>query len=107
MKKVLLFAILSLTSVSAFANHCSKFEGNARYTKAVEAVALFQGRTVNEFCNRPGLLEIEAQPNRIITKKGESVPHVRIQQHFSYDSCSYLVNELDYTITESVCYSGF
>lgn len=107
MKKTILMAILSLTSVSAFADHCAKFENNERYTKAIIAVATAQERTYEEFCNRPALLEIEAQPSRIINKKGEIVPHVRVQQHFSYDSCSYLVNETDYSITETRCYSGF
>lgn len=107
MKKMILSLALTLTATSAIANHCDQFADNPRYLKAIEAVAKTQDRTVENFCTRPGLLSIEAQPSRIISYEGEVIPHVRIQQHFSWDSCLYLVNELDYSITQTKCYSGF
>lgn len=107
MKKIVLTAILALSSFSAFADHCARYADSPRYLKAIQTVAKHQDRSFEEFCNRPGLLEIEAQPNRIITPNGDVIPHVRVELHFSYDSCSYLVNELNYTITKGQCYSGF
>lgn len=109
MKKMMVAFSLAFLSTSAFAttNHCEKFANSPRYLKAIEAVAKYQERTLEDFCTRVGMLEIEAQPSRIITPNGDVIPHVSIQQHFSWDSCKYLVNEIDYSITNVKCYSGF
>lgn len=100
-------ALIALFSTSTFAgNLCSKYESYPRYMKAIAAVASYHNKTLDAFCSNPRVLDVEAQPSRIIKRDGEIVPHVRVQEHFEYDSCLYMVNETDYTITESRCYSG-
>lgn len=106
MKHITLLA-LTVLSTSAFAgNLCSKYESYPRYMKAIAAVASNQNKTLEVFCSNPRVLDIEAQPSRIITREGEVIPHVRVQEHFDYDSCLYMVNETDYSISQSRCYSG-
>lgn len=106
MKHITLLALTVLsTSVSA-ANMCAKYESSPRYMKAIATVAASHNKTLEAFCSNPRVLDIEAQPSRIITREGDVIPHVRVQEHFDYDSCLYMVNELDYTISQSRCYSG-
>lgn len=104
-----IFALLSLTILSttaSAANLCSKYETSPRYMKAIETVAAHQDYSVEEFCTLPQVWDVEAQPSRIIDNKGEVIPHVRVQQHLEYSSCLFMVNETNYTITSSKCYSG-
>ncbi len=97
----------SLLSTSVFAgNLCSKYESYPRYMKAIATVAESQNKTLDAFCTNPRVLDIEAQPSRLIARDGEVIPHVRVQEHFEFDSCLYMVNENNYTISQSRCYSG-
>lgn len=104
-----IFTIISLTvfatSASA-ANLCAKYEKYPRYMKAIETVALYQDRTLQEFCSLAHVWDVEAQPDRLYTREGEIIPHVRVSQHFEYSSCQFMVNETNYTISKSNCYSG-
>ncbi len=98
---------LTLFSSEVFAaNHCAKYTNYPRYMKAIEAVAKYQDYSVEEFCSLPRVWDVEAQPSRIVKRDGEVIPHVTVQQHFEYDSCLFMVNETDYTISQHRCYSG-
>ena len=103
-----LFSLATLSfSASASANDlCSKYEHNARFMKAVTTVAKFQKYTKEEFCNLENVLDVEVQPSQVIDREGNVIPHVQVQQHKSWGSCLYLVNELDYSMTQAYCYSG-
>lgn len=107
MKKIALITIMALSSFSAFADHCQRYEKSPRYLKAIEILAKHQARTFEELCNHPALLEIEAQPSQIITKEGEVIPHVSVGLHYSYDSCVFMVNDEALTVTRGNCYSGY
>lgn len=101
-----LFALATLsTSVSA-ADLCTKYEHNARFMKAIEVVAKYQKYTKEEFCNLERVLDVEVQPSHVVDYEGNVIPHVQVQQHKSWDSCLYLVNETDYSMTQAYCYSG-
>ena len=107
MKKFSLFFALMLISTSLSANDlCAKYENSPRYVKALTTVAEFQKLSLEDFCHHPLVLDIEVQPSRIINVKGEVIPHVRVEQHKNYGSCFYMVNELDYSISNAECYSG-
>lgn len=105
-----IFALLSVllvsTTTASAANLCSKYEKYPRYMKAIETVAAYQDYTLEEFCSLPQVWDVEAQPSRLFKRDGEIIPHVRVQQHLEYSSCLYMVNETDYSITSSKCYSG-
>lgn len=100
--------VLSLCGLSSAyaANACAKYEGQARYLKAIEVVAKDHDLTLEELCNLPKIWDVEAQPSRIIIRDGTVIPHVRVQLHQEYSSCLFMVNELTYTITKQNCYSG-
>ena len=107
MKKITLLMALATLSTTVSANDlCSKYEHNPRFMKAIEVVAKFQKYTKEEFCNLERVLDIEVQPSQVIDREGNVIPHVQVQQHKSWDSCLYLVNELDYSMTQTYCYSG-
>ena len=101
-----LFALSFLSITASAADLCTKYENKPRYMKAIETVAKYQQYTMEEFCSHPRVLDIEVQPSQVINNKGEVIPHMSVQQHFSYDSCLYMVNETDYSITRARCYSG-
>lgn len=106
MKSFFTIALL-LCSLPSFAEDlCSRYYQNERYMKGIEFLAQYQGLLKKEFCNLPQVLDLEVQPSRIITREGEVIPHLRIQQHYEYDSCLFMVNETDYSLTSSKCYSG-
>lgn len=109
MKLAVLFTLTTLSTSLSAADLCTKYEYSKRYMKAIEIVAQYQNYTKEEFCNLPHVLDIEVQPThiiKIINDKPEVIPHASVQQHKSEDSCMYLVNELDYSITKARCYSG-
>lgn len=107
MKKfTILLPLFALSTSISAADLCTKFESNKRYMNAIRAVSKFQNYTKEEFCNLPNILSIEVQPSHTIDNQGNEIPHVRVQQHSSWDSCLYLVNELDYSMTKTYCYSG-
>lgn len=107
MKTTITLMALTLFSSEVFAaNHCAKYTNYPRYMKAIEAVAKYQDYSVEEFCSLPRVWDVEAQPSRIVKRDGEVIPHVTVQQHFEYDSCLFMVNETDYTISQHRCYSG-
>jgi hypothetical protein len=104
--KFILLALLSVSS--AFAGDlCTRYDNNARYSKAISTVAAHLGYSLEALCNHPSFLDIEVQPNRVITRNGDVEPHVKVQFHKNYESCYYLVRDLDQAVTQSRCYSGF
>ena len=107
--RILLAISLFLSVSSAFAvNHCDDYTAREpKYLEAIRAVAAWTERSFEELCNLPGVLDIEAQPSRVITREGEVIPHVTVQLHRDYDSCLYKVRNSDKVITSSRCYSGF
>lgn len=107
MKKLAVLFALATVSLSVSANDlCTKYEHNARFMKAVTTVAKFQKYTKEEFCKLESVLDVEVQPSQVIDYEGNVIPHVQVQQHKSWGSCLYLVNELDYSMTQAYCYSG-
>lgn len=107
MKK--LIAVLCFGSMHSMyaADLCARYENNVRYSKGIDVLAQFQNYSREEFCQLPRVLDLEIQPSRIITREGEVIPHLRIQQHFAESSCLYMISEIDWSISEKRCYSGF
>lgn len=107
MNKISLLLGLTLIAGTAnAANLCTKYESSPRFMKAIAEVAKYQNYTTLEFCTLPLVWDVEVQPSRVINNEGEVIPHVRVQQHKEYDSCLYLLNETDYSMTKAYCYSG-
>ena len=108
MKKFLTASVLfAATTLSAYgADLCSRYYGNARYMKAIETLAAYQEYSVEEFCNLPRVWDLQVAPSRIINRQGEIIPHVQIQQHYEFSSCLFMINETDYSLSSSKCYSG-
>lgn len=107
--RILLAALTMVVSSAAFAEGdlCTKWSHSDRYTAAIKAVAAQEDFSFEELCTLPKILDIEAQPSRVITPKGDVIPHVRIQLHMAYESCLYMVRDSDKVITSSRCYSGW
>lgn len=105
MKFILLFLV---STSSVLANDlCTRYENNNRYFTAIKTVSVYLGYELNELCQHPSFLDIEVQPNRVITRNGDEEPHVKVQFHKNYESCYYLVRDIDQKITQADCYSGF
>lgn len=107
MKFFIFASIFSFSLAVQAASLCEAYATKPRFYKALETVAAYQDMTMDEFCHRPNVLSIEVQPNRIITREGEIVPHVRVELHSSSYSCSFLVRDADLAVTGSHCYSTF
>ncbi|MFV8249989.1 hypothetical protein [Bdellovibrio bacteriovorus] len=106
--RILLATLTLLASSAAFAgNLCTKWEHSDRYTAAIKVVAAQEDFSYDELCTFARILDIEAQPSRVITPKGDVIPHVRIQLHMAYESCLYMVRDADKVITSQRCYSGW
>jgi hypothetical protein len=105
--KSLIAALLFVSSTAFAQDFCSRWNSNPRYEKALQSLASHLDYDLNEMCTLPSLLEIEVQPTRIIDTRGEVVPHVRIYFHRSYESCYYMVRDLDQVITDARCFSSF
>ena len=103
------FILVALFSVSsAFAGDlCTRYENNTRYFTAIKTVAQHLGYNLVQLCNHPSFLDIEVQPNRVITRNGDVEPHVKVQFHKNYESCYYLVRDLDQKVTDGRCYNGY
>jgi hypothetical protein len=107
MKKLaVLFTLATLSTSISATDLCTKYENNKRFMKAIETVAEYQNYSKEEFCTLGHVMDVEVQPSRIIDREGNVIPHARVQQHKTFDSCLYMVNELDYSITQAYCYSG-
>ncbi len=106
-------ALVALVFAAGFAqaapvNHCADYaDREPRYLEAIRAVAEYTMRSFDELCTLPGVLDIEAQPDRVIERDGTVVPHITVQLHRDYDSCLYKVRDRDKAITSARCYSGF
>lgn len=105
--KTLLVAAVLLSSTAFAGEMCSRWRSNARYDKALTTLANHMNYSMEEMCNLPQVLDIEVQPSRVINPEGEVIPHVRIELHRAYDSCFYMIRDLDQVITSSRCYSTF
>lgn len=108
--KLIAIVILFFAAISANAlpqDKCERYAETPRYINAIKAVASHTMRDMKELCTLPSIWDIEAQPDRRITREGEIVPHVRVQLHREYDSCLYMVRDYDKAITEARCYSGY
>ncbi|WP_413290810.1 hypothetical protein [Bdellovibrio sp. HCB337] len=106
--KYFVAAIALLASTSSFAaNLCTKWEHKERFVKAIKVVATEYKMTYEELCNNPNILDIEAQPSRIILRDGTVIPHVQVQLHQSYQSCLIMVSDVDSSIAKNYCYSGW
>lgn len=103
---VLIIALLTSTTTLA-SDLCSKYSHNQRYTKALVIVATEYKMTFAEFCGNPHILDIEAQPSRIVLRDGTVIPHVQVQLHQATQSCLIMVNDLDSSISKKYCYSGW
>ncbi len=117
-----LFLSAMLVAVSAFlflvqpasaqptagTNHCTEYETREpRYIAAIRAVADYAMYGFEEMCTLPTIWDIEAQPDRVVTREGDVIPHITVQLHREFDSCLYKVRDSDKAITSSRCYSGF
>lgn len=104
----LLGSLIAGGAAQAATNHCDEYYSrDPRLIEAIKAVANHTMRSFDELCTLPGLLDIEAQPDRVITRAGDVIPHVTVQLHREYDSCLYKVRDSDKEITSARCYSGF
>lgn len=106
---ILLTALLTVISSSVFAatSHCEKYSHKTRYIEAIRAVAQHENMAYEELCALPKVLDIEAQPSRVVTVQGEVIPHVQVQLHMAQQSCLYMVRDADLAITSNRCYSGW
>lgn len=105
---VMMSTVSAGVSAQAATNHCDEYwNRDPRYIDAIKAVATYTMRSFEELCTLPGLLDIEAQPDRVITRAGDVIPHVSVQLHREWDSCMYKVRDADKEITSAHCYSGF
>lgn len=107
MKKLFILALVTISPITFANTLCTKWENNPDFVKAIEVVATEQKYTYQELCTKPNVLDIEAQPGRVILRDGTVIPHVTIQLHFSYHSCLFKVSKTTWDISESRCYSGF
>lgn len=107
MKKSIAVLAFSFVPTLLAADLCTRYENNARYLKGIEVLAEFQNYSRDEFCQLPQVLDLEIQPSRKITREGEVIPHLRIQQHYAESSCLYMISEVDWSVSEKRCYSGF
>lgn len=105
--KMFLVAALFLSSTAFASDMCGRWRSNARYDKALVTLANHMNYSMEEMCNLPQVLDIEVQPSRVIDREGEIIPHVRIELHRAYDSCFYMIRDVDQVITSSRCYSTF
>nr|WP_295901125.1 hypothetical protein [uncultured Bdellovibrio sp.] len=107
--RLILASLTLLLASSAFAakDNCQKYFAYDRYMQAIKTVAQHTQYGLEEMCTLPTIWDIEAQPSRVITPKGDVIPHVRVQLHREYDSCLYMVRDADQVITSSRCYSGW
>jgi len=88
-------------------NHlCSKWENRPDYMQAISTVAASYQKSYIELCTTKNILDIEVQPSRIILRDGTIVPHLRVQLHYEYDSCLFMVNKESQEISKQHCYSG-
>lgn len=99
-----LFILLALISTSAFADLCTKYDNRPEYLGALRALLAHQNRGMGEVCNSSRILDIEIQPSQVITQQGEVVPQFAIFFHYNEESCKYLVNRANLTLTSSRCY---
>lgn len=105
--KTLVAVMMCAFAMSTYANSkCAKWENKPEYVKAIDVVATAAGWSYEEMCTLPRIWDVEAQPSRIILRDGTVVPHVRVQLHYEYHSCLYMVNKETWQISESRCYSG-
>lgn len=107
--RIVMTSLIMLLSSTVFAQGdlCAKYSHNERYTAAIKAVANLEQFSFEELCTLPKILDIEAQPSRVITPQGDVIPHVQLQLHMSYQSCLYMVRDADKVVTSSRCYSGW
>ena len=97
-----LISVLLLASFSAHANLCDRYTSPDR-ASAIEALAAHLNKSVDEVCNSPRILDIELQPSQV-TIDGVAVPQWAIFLHYNEDSCKYLFNRADLTLTSSKCF---
>jgi hypothetical protein len=97
---VLLFVLISS---SAFANLCTPYDNRPEYMNALKALVTMQNKTLDEVCNSARILDIEIQPSQVIIE-GEIIPQWAVYFHYNEDSCKYLLNRADLTLTSSRCF---
>lgn len=74
---------------------------------AIEAVAKSLEVDMETLCTDKNVWDVEAQPARVVSREGMVVPHMRVQLHYKYESCLFMVRDADLEITNQRCYSGF
>lgn len=94
---------LALVSSSAYANLCTKYDNRPEYMTALTALVEMQNKTLDEVCNSARILDIEIQPSQVIVQ-GEIIPQWAIYFHHNEDSCKYLLDRADLTLTSSRCF---
>lgn len=96
--------LIGLMSFSAQAgNLCTRYENDEVKFSALEALSEQINMSLEVICNHPRMLDIEIQPSQIIIQ-GEVVPQTAIFFHYNEESCKYLVNRQDLTLTSSKCF---
>ncbi len=105
--KMLIAALLLISSTAFAQDFCSNWRSNPRYDKALNTLATHLEYAPEEMCSLPTLLGIEVQPFRVIDRDGEVIPHVRIYFHRSYESCYFMVRDADQVVTDGRCFSTF
>ena len=103
--RILVLCLISIfaTPTLAAVNHCQKpFEQQ----KAIDSTIAFARLAKNDVCQAPEILEIQVEPTRIVKPDGEVIPHYRVQYHYAYHSCLFLVSRVDQSISKHYCYSA-
>jgi len=98
-----LIALGILLPSFAFANLCERYVGDAEKWRALETVVMSQSRTLDETCHSPRILDIEIQPSQVVVD-GEFVKHWAVFFHYNEESCKFMVNRDEYTITSRRCF---
>lgn len=102
MKKLIISLVL--ISTSALANNlCTPYDNRPEYMNALNALVTLQNKTLEEVCNSSRILDIEIQPSQVIVE-GEIIPQWAVYFHYNEDSCKYLLNRADLTLTSSRCF---
>lgn len=99
-----LFFLLAFLSTSAFADLCTKYDNRPEYLGSLRALLAIQNRGMGEVCNSSRILDIEIQPSQIINQQGDVIPHFAIFFHYNEESCKYMMNRADLTLTSSRCF---
>lgn len=96
--------LLGLMSFSAQAsNLCTRYVNDSARYSALTALVEQINMDLEAVCTSPRILDIEIQPSQMVIQ-GEIVPQMAIYFHYNEESCKYLINRQDHTLTTSKCF---